>query len=273
MQTGGEMLKLWASLSVPRLHPLNDWSAVNRTIAASRLLISGDIRELEVALAVSNRFLSPLEDPFCADFGLHRWLAGDREESYSDWLQYVVLQLGRPDLVYRLFHLKPPPGIERSAPKLSAREFPMDTEDPGRSRRLDLIIVYPGAAPLVIEVKITTAETADTYKQEEYSSLVSAEYGNCDKVLLVTGAASASSHGDFRVQLWLDLAKELRRIVPGLCTSQRVVVAAMLLAFAGAIEQNLCGLPGWPLKLLKAGITAGADRVISYLQETIRDDR
>jgi hypothetical protein len=148
----------------------------------------------------------------------------------------------------------------------------MDTDDPGRSRRLDLIVRYPGARPLVIEVKVTTAETADTYKQKEYSSLLYSQYGECDKVLLVTGAASVSSYGDFRVQLWLDLAKELRRIVPGLCKSQRVVVAAMLLAFAGAIEQSLCGLPRQPLKLLKAGIAASADRVISYLLVNLQLD-
>ena len=169
--------------------------------------------------------------------------------------------------MYRLFNLDPPPDIQGSTAKLLAREFPMDTDDPERSRRLDLIVRYPGARPLVIEVKTTTAEAADTYKQEEYARLLYRDYGECDKVLLVTGAASASSYGGFRVQLWLDFAKELRRIVPGFCKSQRVVVAAMLLAFAGAIEQNLCGLPRQPLKLLKAGINAGADRAIAYLQE------
>src|SRR5207248_181576 len=117
MQTGGQMLELWASLAAPTLHAPIDWSAVDQMIAARRFLISGDIRELETAVAVSNRFLSPLEDPFCADFGLHRWLAGAREESYSDWLQYVITQLGHSDLVYRLFKLKPPPpGFEGNTP-------------------------------------------------------------------------------------------------------------------------------------------------------------
>ncbi len=130
MQASAEMLTLWASLAAPRLHSAKSWDAVDQVIAAGRSLISGDIRDLEAAVALSNRILSPLEDPFCADFGLHRWLTGGREESYSDWLQYVVRQLDRhPDLVYRLFQLDPPTGIERDIPSLS-REFTMDSEIP-----------------------------------------------------------------------------------------------------------------------------------------------
>jgi len=34
---------------------------------------------------------------------MHRWLADDREESYSDWLAWVIEQIKMPELVFRVF--------------------------------------------------------------------------------------------------------------------------------------------------------------------------
>jgi hypothetical protein len=61
----------------------------------------------------------------------------------------------------------------------------------------------------------------------------------------------------------------LRRVIPKLCHERRIVTAAMILAFAGAIEQNLCGLPAQPLDLLKHGVVLNADRVVSYVHEVL----
>jgi len=241
------------------------WDALERMCVAATNLKSSDLGAREAQLNASSARLAPLEDPFSADFGLHRWLTDEREESYSDWLHYAVRELREPALVYGLFGLRPPASLSRSTPAVR-REYPVEHGSADRSGRIDLLIQYAGAPPLVIEAKVTTAEGADTAKQSGYAKAI----GQCDKVLLVTDAGSRESDGGFRVLRWLDVAKQLRRLVPRLCCDRRTVPAAMLLAFAGSIEQNLCGFPPQPLELLKRGVFANYERVISYLKEVLQ---
>lgn len=75
--------------------------------------------------------------------------------------------------------------------------------------------------------------------------------------------------GDFQARLWKDLAKRLRRAVPQICRIGKVVQAAMLLAFAGAIEQNLCEFPAPPLDLMRQGALINPDPLIEYLREVL----
>ncbi len=138
--------------------------------------------------------------------------------------------------------------------------------DPGRSGRLDLIVCYDGACPLIVEVKLTSAVQAYTAKDIGYADSI----GDSLKVLLVTESESQVSEGDFQVRLWMDVAIQLRRAVPGLCSEKRTVVAAMLLAFAAAIEQNLCGLPPHPLRFLEHGVVINSERLLAHLDEALR---
>jgi len=50
----------------------------------------------------SGKKLEPFEDPLLVDPGAHRWLSDSHEESYSDWLAWVLEQrstrLTRPGL-------------------------------------------------------------------------------------------------------------------------------------------------------------------------------
>ena len=260
-----ELLRLWSSLIPSDRKTEDEWNAVGRMAASAKCLLTGDIRALEAQLDVSNRALAPLVDPFSMDFGLHRWLARTREENYSDWLEYVVMQLETPELVYGLFQLAPPPNVRARMPRTVVREFSVENGDSDHSGRLDLIVRYPGACPLVVEVKIATAEESYTAKQVGYA----ASFGECTKVLLVTDAVEQLSDGGFEIRLWLDVAKQLRRAVRGICEERGIVVAAMILAFAGAIEQNLCGFPAQPVDLLKHGVVLNSERVISYLGEVL----
>ena len=38
---------------------------------------------------------APIGDPFKLDFGLNCWLAAEREEAYSDWIAWILQELGR----------------------------------------------------------------------------------------------------------------------------------------------------------------------------------
>ena len=260
-----DWLRLWSSLAPSEQQQPVDWGPVRLLVDSAKYLLAGDIRALKAQLELSNRALAPLEDPFSIDFGLHRWLSGNREESYSDWLEYAVRQLEAPELVYGLFHLVAPAGVHGSKPRTLQREFSVEKGDLDRSGRLDLIVRYHGACPLVVEVKVPTAEESYTAKQQGYAASI----GECAKVLLVTEAEDQQSEGGFEIRLWLVVAKQLRRVIPKLCHERRIVTAAMILAFAGAIEQNLCGLPAQPLDLLKHGVVLNADRVVSYVHEVL----
>ena len=254
-------LAAWASLAVPELQGPPDWSAVGRIIAVAANLLVEDHQALSLRLESSRRSLAPLDDPLAADLGLHRWLANSREENYSDWLEFAIQQLATPELVYGLFQLAPPRDLAVQEPKILRREYPVQQGDPGRSGRLDLIVRYEGSCPLVVEVKTTSAEEAYTAKDVGYAYSV----GECVKVLLVTESRVNVSAGGFLVRLWSDVARRLRRAAPGLCHNGRTVVAAMLLAFAGAIEQNLCGFPAHPLRLLEHGVVINSERLIAHL--------
>jgi hypothetical protein len=261
VRTDADCLRAWASLDVREVGRLPDWTTVQTLDKAAKGLLTNDIAALEFALAASNERLKPLKDPFSEDFGLHRWLSGQREENYSDWLEYAVAQLQTPALVYGLFNLPPPPGLD-GLKLTTVREDWVESGNEGHSGRTDLAIRYGFYRPLVIELKVTGAEEADTAKQAGYAR----SYGEFDGVLLVTESQVATSDGAFRVALWSDVARGLRRFAPGI-RHDRTVQAAMLLAFAGAIEQNLCGFPSQPLKLLGRGVVLDMERLKSHIAE------
>lgn len=56
-------------------------------------------------LEESYRRRCPLGESLLLDFGAHRWLRGDREEIYSDWLALIIdgLMMRNPEVVLSLF--------------------------------------------------------------------------------------------------------------------------------------------------------------------------
>ncbi len=263
MRTDADWLRFWASLDVPVVDRLPDWTAIQTLDNAARRLLSNDIATLESSLTASNERLKPLKDPFSEDFGLHRWLSGQREENYSDWLEYSVAQLQTSAWVYGLFNLPPPAGLDDFR-LTTIREDWVEEGNEGHSGRTDLVIQYGSYRRLVIEVKVTGAEEADTAKQAGYAK----SYVESDRVLLVTEGQAATSDGGFRVALWSDVAKALRRFVPTIC-QERTVQAAMVLAFVGAVEQNLCGFPAQPLRLLGRRVVLDIERLKSHIAEEV----
>lgn len=235
------LLVFWADVGAravaARLAPRRncDWDGVDEVIEATSGVLIANGEELRGVIEGSNDRLKPFVDPLVTDFGAHRWLAASREESYSDWLHWIVEQLKTPDLVLPLFGLDVPEDLRGRDVTPEARREPWVAQGRAESGgRLDLRIEYPGYPLLVVEIKKTEAEHADLRALRGYSR--SLPRGSVRR-LLVTKAEDLSYSG-FVVCSWRHLALHLRRaalIVADLS------VRAMILAFAGAVEQNLLG--------------------------------
>jgi hypothetical protein len=259
-------IRQWADLSSPTRPPENpaDWEAVGQIMDSARRLLVLDEEKLRGLLAESTRKLDGLADPFETDLGVHRWLNTAREEAYSDWLDWIVRQIQMPDLVFQLFQIPLPshhPEWEHMIPTVE-REFVV----PGG--RLDLVIRYPGRALLVIEVKTNPPGIPALAKQEPYLRWLHQEKREPIRVpILLVVEAPENSHG-FDVRLWRDCCQALRHLIPALRNRRGTTVAAMALAFAGAVEQNLLELPAQPLESLAAGRLMNLGGLFDYLEGT-----
>lgn len=198
----------------------------------------------------------PLGEPLTLlDFTQHRWVAGHREEAYSDWLQWILAQ-AEPAEVLRIFGVRDPEMFSACAgcTVTVERESRVCYGDEGRTGRLDLKIRLGDVALLVVEVKLGEAEYADTEKQADYRAALEAEKPTPLLVILVVDAADEEYHG-FRPQLWADACIGLRLAAVRSCGRQEHLRAAMILAFVAAVEQNLLGFQ-WVGREFQHGVAA-----------------
>jgi hypothetical protein len=196
---------------------------------------NADIRS---ALRHSNALLNPLCDPLEIDIGTHRWLSGQREESYSAWLAWVIEQIQDSGRILSLF------GINDTAdypgPISTCIEEPVLEGHEGKSGRMDIVVTANGRRFLGVEVKLGPADVADTIKQSGYSKAFSK---SVFKVLLAKSGKKNESEGRFKLRRWDDLCVQLRRETTRL-TNLNLIQRAVMLGFVGAVEQNILGYPG-----------------------------
>jgi hypothetical protein len=211
-------------------------------VAAQRLF-EEQAERVASMLEESGRRLHPLGKPLATDFAVHRWLAGDREEAYSDWLQWVLLQLHDPDDVLRLLGVNERVDWSgwRGGPPEVNRELPVPEGHEGQGGRLDLLVRYTGIAVLVVEVKKTGADEADTAKQAGYLAWFRGQPEPHRLPILLATEAEEDLYEGFRFLPWSELCLGLRRVARDRLGDGKGVVAALTLAFAGAVEQNLLG--------------------------------
>ena len=218
-----------------------DWTPVQSLIDAVQPLLELEREHLRALLEKSKRRLDPLDDPLRVDFGAHRWLKSEREEAYSDWLAWIVEQMETSERIFRLFGVKDLELQNRcTGPVIVKREESVSKGHEGHSGRIDLIVSFGSRKTLVIEVKMRDADSADTGKQKGYSqSLLSIKR----RVLIATAGEHDQYPGGFYLRKWKDVCLELRRIVLKLLEEEKRIQSAMILAFIGAVEQNILGFP------------------------------
>jgi hypothetical protein len=204
--------------------------------------------ELSDLLNESDSRLKPLSDPLRTDFGVHRWLKAEREEAYSDWLAWILNRLTSPEVIVDLFKLQElfpdtPLSDPASLPRhVVARELTVPCGDAGKQGRLDIVVRFQPLALIVVEVKTSNAEDANTEKQNWYAEWVAMQDGTAFPILLAVDGDNWEYEGDFRLLKWPDLCLALRRAAVGLLARRELVLTAMVLAFIGAVERNLMGL-------------------------------
>ena len=138
------------------------------------------------------------------------------------------------------------------------RERFLEEGHEGHTGRIDILVECGSDLVIAVEVKICAAEVADTEKQEGYRRALRKYVGrSVRRILLVTKAEEDVYHG-FEVRLWRELCLELRRAIGHIRERHGLTTAAMVLAFAGAVEQNLLGFH-----------RDGAPGLTAYLQEFV----
>ncbi|HLW65609.1 MAG TPA: hypothetical protein VKS79_09845 [Gemmataceae bacterium] len=257
-----ELLRKWARLAPQRSSPLKggrpNWDALSRLIEAAKEKLKFEEDRLRYLLNESNRMLAPLLDPLTTDLGTHRWLSEDREESYSDWLAWITGQIQRPESVFALLGLESPPNVDSwpdQAPAVS-REVWVREGNEGQTGRLDLVMRYPGKVFIVVELKKVKLQEAETKKHEGYLLTARPGVGERSYYVILTADEQAphaslaqnTQHSKFKCVTWTHVCIELRRISTAICNQGNFMVAAMMLAFAGAVEQNLLGLSAASVK-------------------------
>jgi hypothetical protein len=224
-------------------------------VDAAKETLKVEARRLRGFLEESDRQLQPWGDPLTVDLGMHRWLADDREEAYSDWLAWVIEQIKLPELAFRLFDVPyPSRSSGLSIAPTVRRELVVPFGHAGHGGRLDLFIDYKGLPLLVVEVKKEDAEQADQGKQEGYRRSLEEKHPDralCP-ILLVTSAEEATSEGDFVVRTWGEVCVQLRRMAAGELKHRVPPLAlALILAFVAAVEENLLGFSSDLIRRIK----------------------
>jgi hypothetical protein len=236
-----ESLRFLASWA-PRLRKetvlTNDGCAIlQRLISAAASYGAQARRDFGMAVEQSSKVLSPLGEPLIAmDFTIHRWVAGHREEAFSDWLAWIFSQ-AKPKDVLRILGVDDPklPASSLGSYVEVQREIFVAEGHEGSTGRLDLKVRL-GPAVIVVEIKLTDAETADTVKNAGYKRSAKA-----DKYILLINEAEENDYWKFQPRRWADTCRELRCLAARFCKDRDLLKAAMVLAFVAAVEQRLLG--------------------------------
>jgi hypothetical protein len=211
---------------------------------------------LQKALAASNAELEPLGDPLTLNLGEHRWLAADREESYSDWLAWILQGMPSSVDILQLFTLA---AESKGYPVVSVGTIRREVSS--EHGRTDIEVPLGERGLLLIEVKVQNPGAELSMQLERYQQKV-ADLQVEHPLLVLLGTELPEPNLDlfgFTFTGWEMLCQRLRRYAKRLKESKLLRAAAVLI-FCGAVEQNLLGFSGSPRRFR-------AMATLNYLQD------
>lgn len=275
MTTEGHLATLaqwseWGKASFPTRVSRPDWSAVNALIEAAKPRLLQDSSVLRELLAHSADQLK-LPDPLLCDFGVHRWL--DRETSYSDWLAWVLERLGDAGAVLRVLGVQNPQFVPlRVGNYVVQRELQVEKSLSGCKGQIDLLIRFGECALLGVEVK---TEDEQYEKQRGYKESLLKLGLPAECVLVANRKVPSNKLYGFKLRPWKEISLALRRAVADYVRShggdEERIIAAMMLGFVAAIEQNLLGFgTAAPRRARKGEPTLLPKELHEYLKAIVR---
>jgi hypothetical protein len=235
-------------------------SSIEVPLAPLRRMIEAASRDARAAtdrldgLFASTETLYPgIGDPLSTklDIGSNRWLARDYENSYSDWLAWIIEREDDPSRVLPLFGLA------------NAQNVPgkwiVEREVPTAFGRLDLLISNPQLGLLCVEVKTESEPGPD--QLERYANWLAGKQSLGLILLAIDQPEDDSPSEKHRFCPWKHVALSLRTWASAwLREPGRLYDAVMTLTFCGAVERNLLSLGGGGLNAL---------RTADYLEEVL----
>lgn len=128
---------------------MRSWDSAHSLTETARSFEKCARERLNAALVESNNELWPLSDPLNLNRGEHRWMSSDREESYSDWLAWILQLISDAAVILPLFALRG----EGTAAALGKAEK-VCREVPGEHGRTDVEVWFGERGLLLVEVKV-----------------------------------------------------------------------------------------------------------------------
>jgi len=236
------------------------WVAASKLARDFHTMSQAVLKPLAGAYDRSKKCLFPLSDPLDARFPLHRQLSSDREEVYSDWLQWVLQQFSDPRSLGRILGS---PNLARLAnpeePVSVDREITVEHGYAGQAGRLDLVLRQRSRRLIVVEVKTRAYEDADLEKHAGYTESI--DSSETEFVFLAVNPPDTGLHG-FRFVSWAEVCVVLRSLARSRLGPDHVLSTALILAFVGAVEQNLLGFVSPESASLPVG---NAPRMLDHL--------
>ncbi len=253
-------LRAWSELHVSATPKSPSWDPVRLLVRSAKVLDDYALEHLDKALADSNAELAPLGEPLKLNLGKHRWLSADREESYSDWLAWILQGMSGAAEILPLFALSDEVTGELLGPAGTVRR-----EVRSQHGRTDIEVPIGKQGLLLIEVKVRNTGSELPSQLDRYAhKLADHHIEHPLLVLLGTEAPEPSLElFGFTFTGWEALCQRLRQYANRVKESELLRAAAILI-FCGAVEQNLLSFSCRPRRFR-------AMATVNYLHEWRRE--
>jgi hypothetical protein len=154
------------------------------------------------------------------------------------------------------------------------REVQVDFGHDGRRGRLDILLKSRGQALVIVEVKVTTADDSDVVKHRGYRRWLDMQTTYpCRRAVIVSNSGLSGEYEGFPHRGWDEICIRLRKLAPELIRGGRASLAALILCFAGAVEENLLGLEPVVGRSDRHSTPIGLGRTVAYLARVLEPGR
>ncbi len=233
-----EALQIWSRLHRNAERKSPSWDSAHLLVRSAMVLNDYALAHLQEALASSNAKLAPLGEPLRLNLGKHRWLSADREESYSDWLAWILQGMSGSAEILPLFALDHEDHEEASGPIGIIRR-----EVWSKYGRTDIEVPLGKRDFMLIEVKVRNTGSEVSSQLKRYAEMFAVRHVE-RPILILLGTEAPELSPDlffgFTFTGWETLCQRLRQYANRVKESESLRAAAILI-FCGAVEQNLLG--------------------------------